>query len=160
MAKRYKTRRLSIHRNYEIAEVAEITGAHPQTIRGWIASGSLPLCAEKRPNLIAGDDLLAFFRSREARARRRLAANQFYCLRCREPRNAAGNLADFEPRTETAGRLVAICAECEAIIYRTARRDRLKAVAPELEITFRSTAAGLDDPANPASGTHFGKDSR
>lgn len=160
MAKRYKTRGLSIHRNYEIAQVADLIGAHPQTIRGWIASGLLPACAAKRPILIVGDDLLAFLRSREARNKRRLAPNQFYCLRCRDARDAAGNLADFEPRTATAGRLVAICGKCEAMVYRTVRADRLEATAPDLQVTLRSAAASLNDPANPVSKTHFGKDER
>ncbi|MCB2112412.1 MAG: helix-turn-helix domain-containing protein [Parvularculaceae bacterium] len=150
MAKRYKTRRLSIHRNYEIGEVADLIGAHPQTIRGWVVTGTLPVCAANRPILIAGDDLLAFLRNRGNRSRRPLGPNQFYCLRCREARNAAGKMADFEPRSDTGGRLVAICAECEAMVYRTVRFDRLKTVAPDLQVTFGSAAASLDDPANPA----------
>jgi excisionase family DNA binding protein len=64
MARRFNYRRVKIHRNYTIAELAARIGAHKQTISRWIAAG-LPTTDSRRPFLIRGDEFRAFMRARE-----------------------------------------------------------------------------------------------
>lgn len=150
MAKRYRAHRVKIHRNYTIDEAAELIGAHVQTVRGWVQSGAVPVCEDKRPVLIVGADLRAFLQRREAAAKRRLGPNEFYCLKCREPRRPAGLMADYEPQSDRAGRLVALCEECEGLLYRTVTADKLPTVAPDLVIIRKSREPSLDEPTEDA----------
>ena len=57
MAKRkIDARRVKIHRNYTISEVAQLLGVHKNTVQHWLKSG-LPHIGEPRPILILGQDL-------------------------------------------------------------------------------------------------------
>lgn len=146
MAKRYPAHRLKIHRNYTIEQAAELLGAHVQTVRGWARGGALPVCEKKRPALIVGADLRAFLQKREAAGKRHLGPNEFYCLKCRAPRRPAGMMADYEAKSDRAGRLVALCEACEGLLYRTANADMLAIVAPDLAIIRKSREPSLDEP--------------
>jgi hypothetical protein len=66
MARRFNCRRVKIHRNYPVAELAVLIGAHKQTIGRWIAAG-LPTTDRKRPYLIRGIDFHAFMWTRRQR---------------------------------------------------------------------------------------------
>ncbi|MEQ8178789.1 MAG: helix-turn-helix domain-containing protein [Amphiplicatus sp.] len=158
MAKRYPAHRVKIHRNYTIEETADLLGAHAQTVRSWVQSGALSACSDKRPVLIVGADLRAFLQGREIAAKRRLGPNEFYCLKCRAPRRPAGMMADFEVQTDRASRLVALCEECEGLIYRAVAAEKLAAVAPNLSLIFKGRKLSLGDPAEAACRTHFDKD--
>jgi hypothetical protein len=57
MARRHNG--VKIHRSYTIAEAAAVLGAHKHTVR-WIAAG-LRTTDDKRPFLIHGNDIRAFF---------------------------------------------------------------------------------------------------
>lgn len=138
MAKRYPAHRVKIHRNYTIEEAADLLGAHVQTVRGWVKSGVLPVCTEKRPVLIVGYDLRDFLQKREAKAKHRLGPGEFYCFKCRAPRRPAGLMADYEPQSDRAGRLIALCEKCEGLLFRSVAAEKLSAVAPDLEITRKS----------------------
>src|SRR5277367_1126862 len=81
MARRFKYRRVKIHRNYEIAELAALIGAHRQTICRWIAAG-LSTTESRRPHLIRGIDFRAFMRAREP-IKQHCQPGEFYCLGCR-----------------------------------------------------------------------------
>jgi len=59
MARRFNYRRVKIHRNYSIAELAARVGAHRQTVVRWIAAG-LPITGAKRSRLVHGADFRAF----------------------------------------------------------------------------------------------------
>src|SRR3990167_1630429 len=146
MAKRYPAHLVKAHRNYTIEEAADLLGSHLQTIRGWVKNGTLPACSEKRPILVVGADIRAFLRGREIASKRRLGPNEFYCLKCRAPRRPAGMMVDYEMQTDRAGRLVALCEECEGLIFRTLSSDKICVVAPDLSIMFKGRKPSLDEP--------------
>jgi excisionase family DNA binding protein len=91
MAKRHDRRRVKIHINYDITEVADLLGVHKHTVRRWIAAG-LPTTDDKRPLLIHGAELLAFLKTREP-AKQRCKPGEFFCLGCKSPKRAAGDMA-------------------------------------------------------------------
>lgn len=150
MAKRYPANRVKLHRSYTVEEAGALLGAHAQTLRGWIQSGALPVCGEQRPVLIVGADLRAFLLQRQESAKRRLGPDEFYCLRCRSPRRPAGMMADYEPRSDRAGRLIALCEGCGGLLHRMVRADKMAVVAPNLSIMRKSRAPSLNEPGNAA----------
>jgi hypothetical protein len=63
MARRFNYRRVKIHRNHPVAELADVIGAHKQTISRWIAA-RLPTTDRKRRHFIRGVDIHAFMQER------------------------------------------------------------------------------------------------
>src|SRR5277367_862590 len=64
MAKRLDRRRVKIHFNYDVTEVAALLGVHKLTVRRWIAAG-LQTTDVRRPLLVRGADLSAFLKARQ-----------------------------------------------------------------------------------------------
>lgn len=105
-------RRVKINRNYTVEEIARLFGIHKHTVRHWVKAG-LPTCDERRPTLILGQDLTLFLQARREKNRRPCRPGEIYCVRCRSPKSPAGNMADYQPITDTLGNLMAICPDCD-----------------------------------------------
>ena len=136
MRKRHPNhRRVKIHRNYTVEEIARLFGAHKNTVRAWVKAG-LPTCDEKRPMLILGQHLAQFLQSRRARYKQTCRPGEIYCVRCRAPKVPAGEMADYVPLTKIIGNLVAICPDCSSIMNRRVNLARLGQVRGRIDITL------------------------
>jgi excisionase family DNA binding protein len=159
VARRHPNHRLvKIHRNYSVAEIATLLGIHRNTVREWIKQG-LPTYTAKRPLLILASDLVAFLRARRARNKRTCRPGEIYCVRCRVPRNPAGNIADYEPLTAALGDLVGICPTCESVIYRKVNVARLAEVRGKLDVTLPKALQRLGESSCLPVGSDFGEPS-
>ena len=152
-------RLVKINRSYSIDEISRRFGVHKQTIRNWIKAG-LPTLDRHRPLLIHGRDLTAFLQSRRTKAKRPCPPGTIYCMRCRTPRAPAGGIADFVPMTATSGNLIGICGECEALMYRRVRRERLDSVRGNLEVTLTQAQGRLTERGQPFANCHLDEDRR
>lgn len=147
MKKRHPNPRLpKIHRSYTVEEVANLFGVHRNTVREWVKRG-LPTNDNRRPMLILGGDLVTFLRARRANNKRPCQPGEIYCVRCRQPKAPAGNLADYQPVTGTMGNLIAICPDCEAIMYRRVSLTKLAQVRDKLEIRMPQALLHIDETA-------------
>jgi hypothetical protein len=156
MSKRHPNPRLAkIHRNYTVEEIASLFGVHRNTVRQWIKRG-LPTCDDKRPMLVLGRDLVAFLHARRAKHKRTCPPGELYCFRCRASRAAAGDMADYQPLTETQGNLIAICAECETLMYRRVSLARLEQVSGTLDITMPQALPHIGERAQPSVNSDLG----
>jgi len=136
MATRHPNHRLAkIHRNYTVDEIARLFGVHRNTVREWVRRG-LPTSDRKRPMLILGRDLAAFLQARRLKNRRTCQPGEIYCVRCRVPRNPAGDLAEYQPLTAVLGSLVGICPNCESMMYRRVNLTKLEQVRGKLDVTM------------------------
>jgi hypothetical protein len=147
MTRRFNYRRVKIHRNYPIAELAALIGAHKQTIGRWIAAG-LPTTDRERPYLIRGLDFHEFIRARRP-VKQKCPPGEFYCVRCREPKRPACEMADYIPRTATRGSLTGICPTCGTMIYRAITLAKLDEVRGDLEVAYPKAQQRLNDSSNP-----------
>lgn len=144
MNKRRPNPRLAkIHRNYTVNEIATLYGIHRNTVRAWIKRG-LPTVDGKRPALILGRELVVFLQARRLRNKRTCAPGEIYCVRCREPRTPAGDMADCVALTDTLGTLVGICPICECIIYRRVNLAKLDQVRGKLDISMPKALTRID----------------
>ncbi len=138
-----------IHRNYTVEEVAGVFGVHRNTVREWVKRG-LPTNDDRRPMLILGRDLVAFIRARRAKNKRTCQPGELYCFGCRAPKAAAGDMADYQPLTATLGNLIAMCADCETIMYRRVSLAKLAQVRGKLDITLPQALPHIDESAEPS----------
>jgi excisionase family DNA binding protein len=156
MARWHNGRRVKIHRNYTIAEAAELLGAHKHTVRRWIAAG-LPTTNDRRPLLIHGYDLRAFLKAL-APDKQPCRPGEFYCLRCKVPRRSACDMVDYIPKTASRGLLRGICPTCETLIHRAASLGTIEQKAGGLNVTFQRAEQRLGDTSVALSNVDFKQD--
>ena len=137
-------RRAKIHRSYTVEEVAQLYLVHRNTVRQWIKHG-LPLCDDRRPQLILGGELAAFLTRKRASNKRPCKVGEIYCVRCRTPQSPALNMADYDPITATTGNLIGLCPTCGGTMYRRVSRSGLAAVAGNLEVRLTRGQERIDE---------------
>lgn len=155
MRKRRPNHRLvKIHRSYTVEEAARLFGTHKNTVRAWVKAG-LPTCDSKRPILILGRDLAAYLKARRMKNKRPCKPGEIYCVRCREPKRAAGDMAEYQPITATLGNLIGICPDCEGMIYRRASAPKLREIRGDLDITFSEAERQVSESLPPIVNSEF-----
>jgi Helix-turn-helix domain len=149
MRKRHPNhRRVKIHRNYTVEEIARLFGSHKNTVRRWVKDG-LPTCNDKRPVLILGCDLAAFLQARRAKKKQPCRPGEIYCVGCHAPKFPAGDMTDYQPVTEKFGNLTAICPDCNSIMNRRVSLAKLGQVRGKLDITFPQALQLLSESNQP-----------
>ena len=113
---RVDPRRIKIHRSYTVEQLAEVLGCHKNTVRLWVKQGLPTLDDGRRPLLIHGRTAREFLEARKRRRKRPSKIDQLYCLRCREPRDAARNRAFCSIPLSGPGLLTAECAVCDTLM--------------------------------------------
>jgi hypothetical protein len=141
-------RSVKIYRSYTIDEASTLLHRSKETIRRWLKSGELPALTEQRPHLILGRELADFLKA-NAPKRKTLKLDEWYCLRCKEPRKAALGLADFVPKTPLAGRLTSLCEVCAAVMHKAVAMSKLAEFQRVLEITLPEGRVNLKEQSAP-----------
>ena len=142
MAKhRPKWHRIKVHRSYTVDEAARELGIVEGTVRRWLKGGELPYLNDQKPALILGVSLRAFGQNR-TKSKVICKPYEFYCFKCRAPRVAAGNMADFVQRSPKSGNLRAICA-CDTIMNKNVSQSSLQALAEVLDIAMHQAPEHL-----------------
>jgi hypothetical protein len=150
MRKRRPNYRLvKIHRCYTVEEAARLLGTHKNTVRAWVRAG-LPTCDSKRPTLILGRDLAAYLQARRTKNKRPCQPGEIYCVRCRAPKQPAGDMAEYQPITEQLGNLEGICPDCDLMIYRRASMAKLAEIRGKLDITFAEAQRQVNESEQPS----------
>ena len=158
MARRRPNPRLAkIHRSYTVEEIASLYGLHRNTVREWIKRG-LPVCDDRRPQLVLGRDLAKFLETRRTRNRRPCQSGELYCVRCRAPRKPAGGMADYKPITATLGNLVAICPDCEALMHRRVSLAKLAPLRTAMDITMPEAEPHIVESGEASVNSDFAKE--
>jgi hypothetical protein len=128
-------RLVKIHRNYTVEEIASLFGTHKNTVRAWVKAG-LPTCDSKRPILILGRDLVEYLKARRTKNKQPCQPGEIYCVRCRATKRPAGDMAEYQPITDSLGNLMGICPACDTMIFRCASMTKLDEIRGKLDITF------------------------
>jgi hypothetical protein len=131
-ARRVNPRVVKLHRSYSVPELAACLGVHKNTIRHWQTGGLVAL--EGRPTVFAGETVRAFLMKRNSGRKRPCPPGTLYCFRCREARAPAGRMIDYVPIDAVSGNVRAICATCETIMHRRARKALLAAIMPGCDV--------------------------
>ena len=155
MRKRRPNHRLvKIHRSYTVEEVARLFGTHKNTVRAWLKAG-LPACDGKRPTLILGRELAAYLKVRREKNKRPCQPGEIYCVRCRAPKQPAGDMAEYEPVTEKFGSLKGICPDCEGMIFLRASLAKLAQIRGKLDIAIAEARRQVNESQTPTVNSDF-----
>jgi len=150
MAKRNPNHRLvKIHRSYTVEEVSGLFGIHKNTVRNWFKNGLAPIDS-KWPTLIQGSALAAFLQERRIKNKQTCKPGELYCVRCRVPRPAGGDIAEYSPVNEKTGNLVAICPVCDAIMNRRVSLAKIGEICGNIDITFPEELRHIVDSTKPS----------
>jgi hypothetical protein len=137
MARRVSARRVKIHSQYSYDQAADLLDVSVQTVRLWRRSG-LQVLDSQKPHLILGFALKDFLNKRANKPERRLGRDQFLCMACNEPKRPYGGIADYQPYTDTRGRLEVLCETCQGLCGKFATPKLCAELAPILIITTRN----------------------
>ncbi|MEM6489761.1 MAG: helix-turn-helix domain-containing protein [Pseudomonadota bacterium] len=113
--------RVKRHAVYTVAEAAEVTGMHRQTVVRWIRHGGLPAARDARPWLISGGDLKDWLLERRAATRCTLAPREIYCLACRAARQPYADLVEERRYRHGTTLLIALCPCGTSLMHRVVR---------------------------------------
>lgn len=110
--------------NYSVKDIAKLYKIHKRTVQEWFRK-DLPKIDDRKPNLVLGYDLSDFIRNKQQKRKRKCLPNQFYCCKCREPRNSWNNLVDVKILNEKSLMIMGICALCKTAINKIFPTKRL-----------------------------------
>jgi hypothetical protein len=126
-------RRVKTLRSYSVNDIVGLYGVHPHTVRIWLKSGLVPIDS-RRPTLILGTELHRFVTAKRTARKRSCPPGTIYCMKCREPRRPAGNVADLRHLSPTTGDLQGICPACESMMHRRVNLAGLEAIRGGIDV--------------------------
>lgn len=86
MFKKYDHRLVHSYKSYTIKEICRLykaLGLHDKTVRAWIRTDKLDVINDGNKLLIYGAVLKQFLKNRNKSRKRPLAANEFFCCKCK-----------------------------------------------------------------------------
>jgi len=126
---------VKLHRSYSVPQLAARLAVHKNTVRQWQRDGMAPIDAT-RPVLFQGATVRAFLAKRNVSRKRPCQPGTLYCFRCRGPRPPARGMVEYLAMTAVSGNLRAICATCDTMMHRRARRAALATIMPGFDVQF------------------------
>jgi len=132
MSHKINTARVKSNRSYTVREAAEAVNASPQTIRRWVNVQGMKIIAGILPWLIEGSELKRFASGTRRPKMAKPGPGEMTCMKCRAPRKAYGDMADYVSHDGNTGRLVALCETCQSKMHLFCARAKL----PELSKFF------------------------
>jgi len=121
---RLDPRRAKVHRNYTVAEAAELFGVHRNTVRAWVRNG-LPFFKVKGVVLILGCALRDHLAARRSERRVICPPGFVYCVGCRAPRRPPDGMVEVLQVSATTINLRGLCPTCGSLMHRRAGIGRL-----------------------------------
>ena len=135
MGVRYPSaRRIKIHRNYTVEQLARILGVHKHTVRRWEKLG-LQSIDDGRPKLFRGPEVHRFLDGRRESSKRPCGPGEMYCFRCRSARAPFGGVADLLPINANVANLRGMC-DCGTLMHRKVSHRTFRTAARNLMATI------------------------
>lgn len=106
---------------YTIAQITECLDRSRDTIRRWTHEG-LPVLDNRLPVLIDGKQLKEWLQERYRQRKRRCGPGQFFCCRCREPRDPAEGSLEQKIQNQKTIMLKAVCSVCSTVMHKAGAR--------------------------------------
>ncbi len=121
-----------LRKSYTTSEMAQLLNVHPRTVQTWHKHGMFPLDPNERPYLFLGSDVKSFLTERQKVKRFKLKENEFYCVRCKQPRlSLPDRFLVFQTQTKIGKNKImvmirGICIVCGCQLARFGTTDQIK----------------------------------
>ena len=148
MARKLKVRSISKHRTYAIDEIAKALSVHKGTVGRWIRSGELKPVDSGRPVIVHGVEAHRFIKARKPK-KQKCDFDQWFCMRCRQPRHAAFCEAEIVSANTASCNVMALCAECATIMHRRFSLSALPQLNRKIDFTVPQALQHLIDSSIP-----------
>lgn len=146
-------RRVKIHHNYTVDQVARLLDIAKGTVRRWLKNG-LPSVDRERPTLVRGEDLRVFLTAK-AKPKHPCPPGYCYCVKCKAAKEPAGAMAEFIVLTTTTGNLRAICPTCGTWMHRRTSLQQLEKIRGQIDVTTVERTPSLRELAYPSTNDDF-----
>ena len=134
MARKLAVRSISIHRSYPVKDIADALGVHKGTVLRWIRHGDLKRIDAGKPILVQGRTLRAYLEWRKPK-KQKCALNEWYCLKCREPRHAAFEEGEIVSANRRTCNIRALCDQCTSVMHKRFSNSRLVEVSQLIRLS-------------------------
>ena len=109
----YNTHRIKLTLSYSTQDIVTLFGVHKRTVQEWYTQG-LSRIDDRKPFLVLGGGLKEFLDKRQGSRKRHCQPNEFYCLKCKEPRASWENVVDIKFLNEKRLMIIGLCNQCNA----------------------------------------------
>lgn len=144
--RRYNLRRIRATWPYSVQEIAALLGIHKNAVLRWLGGG-LSADRSRKPFLIRGDELIRFLRQRQDGKHCKCRPEEFFCFRCRVPREACLGIVDIVIESPTRLRLKALCAVCETDVNKVQSVRELAKIQERFHVQKLAGEHLLDCPS-------------
>jgi excisionase family DNA binding protein len=120
----YNTRLIKATWPYTVQELASLLKVHKNAPLRWLKEG-LSANGDGRPYLIRGDELIRFLKARRQSKKHHCKPHEFFCFKCRAPREAYLNIADIIIESPNRFRVKALCAVCTTNVSKVQNIQKL-----------------------------------
>jgi len=152
----YNPNCVKIHRSYTFEELAAVFGVHKNTVSAWVKNG-LPCLKERRPLLILGIDARAYLQNQRSKKKQQCRADELFCMRCKAPTKPAENFVEYQPISDTKGRLTGFCGRCECVVNKFVSYDSLEKYSALFDLTKSGEVKHLNDSDDSLLNSDFKK---
>lgn len=102
-------------------------GIHKNAVLRWFKEGLQP-DKSGRPYLIQGNELIGFLVNRQQSKKRPCTLTEFFCFRCRVPRQGRDKMVDIIIESPTRFRIKAACVACGTRMSKVQAAGNLKKI--------------------------------
>jgi hypothetical protein len=147
MARRKRWRFVKSRQSYTIDELARNQKVSKGTVRRWRTDG-LACLTDQRPHLFIGADVIDYLKSKTS-PKRTCAADEFYCVSCKEPRRPAFGAIECARSPNGRYRLRAVCCDCTTVMHKAASQATIDALKANPAVSFELASETLSTVAEP-----------
>jgi hypothetical protein len=107
----YNVRLIKATWPYSVQEIAALLHVHKNAVLRWLNEG-LQADKSQRPFLVRGDELIRFLSARQQSRKRKCGCTEFFCFKCRAPRETYLGIVDILVESADRFRMKGLCVVC------------------------------------------------
>lgn len=149
----YNPRRVRRAHAYLAQEAADLFGLHKNAVLNWVGLG-LKTIDGKKPMMIHGSDLIDFLTRRQQGRKRACQPDEFYCCKCRKPKQVWEGLVDLTQLKKDSWLVRGLCTDCSTKMQRIYPAKKL----PEVRRLFKVQTVNeehINESSNPPVNRDF-----
>lgn len=124
MARKVKYHLIKSGRSYTVNELGRTVNRHVRTVQEWIKKGLPVIDRNSKPYLISGFDAKLYLKERADLKKTKLKNDEFYCLKCHQPRRSLSDKLNFTFTGKLIGEgqrqinVIGVCSDCDTSLQR------------------------------------------